>query len=428
MTPMMLLAMALLLALAAVFFIVPMLRFRGAGNEALLEQRRQANREVFRQRQEELAREAEEGLVSPEEVERLRTEAKRAFLRDMEALEKEQVKSGKGGEMGGKRGRLLPILGLLLVPLISLVLYSEWGSHRDLALPRLYEEIAAATDAEGQEALFNELTEVLQERFDRNPDDLQNGYMLGTLYQEFERYDQAERTFRRMLEQMEENADKATVFGQLARTLYMANDAEVNEEVERAMQQALALNPNQFHVMEIMAGEAFQRRDFEAALGYWRRQLAAATPGSRDAQQLRQIINMVEENLPQTAAGSAAPEHEEEAAGPEITVTIDVDPALRDALDGMQSLFIYVRNPDMRPPLLAQNIPVPEFPHTVTLDNSMSMTGMTLESAPTLIVGARLSATGNAIAQSGDLQAVSEPFVLEELDGPLHLTIDQPVP
>lgn len=41
----------------------------------------------------------------------------------------------------------------------------------------------------------------------------------------------------------------------------------------------------------------------------------------------------------------------------------------------------------------------------------------------TSFVGARLSRSGQASAQPGDIQAVSEPFVPAEQNGPMHLMI-----
>ena len=87
-------------------------------------------------------------------------------------------------------------------------------------------------------------------------------------------------------------------------------------------------------------------------------------------------------------------------------------------------LFIYARSPAMPMPIVAQNVPIPAFPFTITLDNSMSMTGAQLESVPELVVGARLSLSGNAVGQSGDLETLSAPFTLTEQSEPLTLTID----
>ena len=412
-------SLLVLTGVAMLFVALPLWRFRSSSSEASVELRRRANREAFEQRLREIEVEVQEGLIAAEDVERVRTELQRGFLRDMEALDLEQAAVGR---MGGKA---LPLAFVLLVPVLSFGIYLEWGAAQDLELPALMERIGAAQDAESQTAMLAELAVVLQQRFQREQDDLQNGYMLGTLYESLQRYDEAMAVFSAMLAQMEAGPDKATVQGQLARTQYQLADGKLTPEVQQSIDAALAMNPNEYYAMSILANDAFLREDLPAALGYWRRQLSAATPGSQEAQQLRQVITLVEQSLALAGTPAAEPAA---AAGASLTVVIDLAPELREQLDGKQSLFVYVRNPELRPPLVAQNLAVPEFPFTITLDNSMSMTGMTLESAPSLIVGARLSASGTAIAQSGDLQTVSEAFVLGELEGPLQLTIDELVP
>lgn len=414
------LSLFVLAGVAMLFVALPLWRYRSTSSVASVEQRRQANRAAYDERLLEIAHEVEDGLIAAEDVDRVRAELQRSFMRDMEALDKEQAAVGRLG------GKALPLAFVLLVPLLSFGIYLEQGSSQDLELPALMQRIGTAEDGESQTAMLADLAVVLQERFDREQDDLQNGYMLGTLYESLQRYDEAMAVFNTMLSQMEDGPDKATVQGQLARTQYQVAEGKLTPEVQQTIDAAVAMNPNEYYSMSILANDAFLREDLVAALGYWRRQLSAATPGSQEAEQLRQVITLVEQSLPQ----QTAPVGEEvvAVAGATLTVVIDLAPELKEQLDGKQTLFVYVRNPDLRPPLVAQNLGVPEFPFTITLDNSMSMTGMTLETAPTLIVGARLSASGTAIAQSGDLQTVSEPFVLGDLKGSVQLTIDELVP
>src|SRR5690606_15633466 len=104
-----------------------------------------------------------------------------------------------------------------------------------------------------------ELAAVLQQRFDRESDDLRNGYMLGTLYESLQRYDEATAVFERMLEQMEAGPDKATVQGQLARTQYQRADGELTPEVQAHIDAATAMNPNEYYSMSILANDAFLR-------------------------------------------------------------------------------------------------------------------------------------------------------------------------
>lgn len=422
------LELAVLIVVAMMFVLVPVWRYRGSAARSSLALRKQKNREVFEQRQAELAVEMQQNVIAPDEYTRLLAELQRAFLLDMEALESEAHGKSRATLISGKAA----LIGLvLLIPIISLWQYRTWGSADDLALPALLSELSSAADEAAQTQKLQELADFLQKRFDRRPGDIQNGYMLGTLYIQLERFPEAETTLEKTAAQLDPNPDRATVLGQLAQAQYLLHDSTITPEVQATIDEAMALDPNEYAVMSILAIDAFVKQDLPTALGYWRRQLSAATPGSRDAATLRERIAMVESymNKDGTSLNSASAEDEVAAeTGAQITLTIDISPELAARVDDSMRLFVFVRNPAMPMPILAQNIAVPEFPFTLTLDNSMSMTGMTVESAPQLMAGARISASGNAVAASGDMQTLSAPFVLSELSAPLELVIDQVVP
>lgn len=403
-----------LIAVAMLFVLVPVLRYRGEHSLSSFTLRRQKNREVFEQREAELAIELQQNAIAPEEHTRMLAELQRAFLRDMEGLD---AGTGRSKFAGGKAAL---IALALMIPLLSLWQYNRWGSASDLALPALLADLTAAQDEAAQAEKLNELAVFLQERLERRPDDIQNGYMLGTLYIELERFADAEATFKKLLENMEPNNDRATVLGQLAQAQYLLHDSQLAPEVQATIDEALALNPNEYAVMSILAIDAFLKEDVVTALGYWRRQLSAAVPGSRDAEVLRQRIATVESYLPKDDVAVDT--------GKKITLTIDIAPELAAKIDDSMKLFVFVRNTAMAMPILAQNLTIPEFPFTISLDNSMSMSGMTLESAAELVAGARISASGNPIAQPGDMQTLSAPFVLAEQTAPLELVINEVVP
>jgi cytochrome c-type biogenesis protein CcmH len=402
----------LLSALALAFVIVPLWRHRESAARTALEQRRAKNREVFRQREGELAADLQQGLVNAEEHAKLLAELQRAFMVDMQALDQQEDSAA------GFTGRAA-LLGLaLLVPLGGFVLYRSLGSAPDLALPHLLDDIGAAETQEEQLVLLNDLAAFLQQRLERRPDDIRNGFLLGTLFVELDRFDEAVTVLEGLLVGLEPGPDRATVLGNLAQAQYFADDSTVTPRVQATIDEALSLNRNEFLALNLLAIDAFVREDYAATLGYWRRQLSAVTPGSAQAEQLRERIALLESYLPEEAVAAAT--------GQTMTVTIDLAPELRERVSAGMRLFVFVRNPEIPMPILANNLDVPEFPITLTLDNSLSMTGMTLESAPQLVVGARLSRT--ATAQSGDLQTLSQPFVLSEQTQPVSLVIDTIVP
>ena len=78
-------------------------------------------------------------------------------------------------------------------------------------------------------------------------------------------------------------------------------------------------------------------------------------------------------------------------------------------------------------PLAVLRIAARELPKDFSLDDSMGMApGVKLSAAPSVIVEARISKSGNAIPQPGDLFGRSAP--LKPGTTALRITIDQLVP
>ncbi len=408
--------LALLTVVAMSFVLIPLWRLRKRELQRDWHVREEKNREIFAQRQQELEQEMRDGSIANEDYHRLLAELQRAFLADMQGLQ-----SLQSSPPNAQAAMLwVPLVLVLLIPVAAVVLYSYKGSAPDLQLPALMKEVGAAQDKDSQAAALDKLATVLAERMQRRPADLQNGYMLGTLYLGMDRHAEAITVFKQMLDHMKPSPDRATVLGQLAQTYFLQANNTITPEAKAAMEAALTLNPNEQSVMGLYAVDAFLKRDFVTALKYWRRQLSDLQPGSADAEQLRQRITVIESNLP--ADQKAA------AQGARLSVVIDVSPELAAKVSGDMRLFVYARNPAMPMPIVAQNLAVPSFPFTIMLDNTMSMTGMQLESAPKLVVGARLSRSGTAIAKSGDLETLSAPFELKDQGSPLTITINSIVP
>ena len=410
----------ILLIVSLLFILVPVLRYRPVIKTADDEIRKQKNIEVFQQSLAELEQDKTEEVISEEEFEKLKAELQRSFLRDMED-EKSRTKAA-----GQSSNKLIPLLCLLFIPAFSYSLYEVVGSARDLALPAIMQQLSAAETAEQQLDGLNRLADLLQQRYDRNNDDIQNGYMLGTLYLELENFEQAIAVFTSMVGVMEPSPDKATVLGQLAQSMYMAAGSRMTPAVEQVIGEAQSLNPNEFTVLSLLAIDSFLNENFAQALTYWRRQLAQLDRNSQQAAVLSSRIAQVESLLP---ASALAATETTDTQGPSVSLVIELDESIKDLVDDSMRLFVYARNPAMPMPLAAQTLSVPDFPLEITLDDSMAMiANMTLSTAQEVIVGARLSKSGNAIAQSGDIQVVSEPFTLAEQDEAIILTIKDIVP
>jgi cytochrome c-type biogenesis protein CcmH len=79
-------------------------------------------------------------------------------------------------------------------------------------------------------------------------------------------------------------------------------------------------------------------------------------------------------------------------------------------------------------PLAIQRLPAASLPVTVTLDDSTSMMPtLKLSTMPQVVVGARVSRSGQATPQPGDFEVLSDPIANTHSE-PLRLTIDKVVP
>ena len=90
------------------------------------------------------------------------------------------------------------------------------------------------------------------------------------------------------------------------------------------------------------------------------------------------------------------------------------------------TVFIFARAAQgPRMPLAIVQRTVAELPVSVTLDDSMAMTpAMKLSNFSEVVVGARISKSGNAMPQAGDLEGSSQPMS-ESRNGAVNVTIDR---
>ncbi len=406
----------LLIALALLFIAVPYLRFRPSDNSIDPEIRRRKNREVYESSLAELEKDQAEGVISVDEFEKLKTELSRSFLRDMDAIDGRVTQSN-----GGPR-KLVPILSLLFIPIFSYGIYELVGSARDLELPKIFQTLNTAESAEEQRAGFLRLAEVLEERFERKPDDIQNGYMLGTLYIQLEDFNSAINTFELLIGELEDGPDKATVLGQLAQAMYLDAGSSLTSDLQSVIERAMTMNPNEQAIMSILGFESFMQQDFRQAVFYWRRQLSQLNGNSEQALALRDRISTIEALLPPETAEVV------DDGGASVTLVIDVDDSVRDLVDASMRLFVYARSPDFPMPLAAVNLVQPEFPFEITLTDANAMTpAAKLSSASQVYVGARLSRSGVANAQAGDIEAESDTFDLDSLEDKISISISKVV-
>jgi cytochrome c-type biogenesis protein CcmH len=123
-----------------------------------------------------------------------------------------------------------------------------------------------------------------------------------------------------------------------------------------------------------------------------------------------------------TAAASSSKSHRS------IKVNVTLAPKLRGTIEGADTLFILARDPAGGPPLAAVRRATSELPLTVELSERDAMVpGRTIAGRAMVQIVARLSRSGQPIAQSGDFFGEADYRFTEE-SGSISIAIDQRVP
>jgi len=118
--------------------------------------------------------------------------------------------------------------------------------------------------------------------------------------------------------------------------------------------------------------------------------------------ELRALIQQQLAALP-AVQGSLKP------AGTAVQVTISIDEAFQQKAATASSLFVFVRSGEGGPPLAVKRLNANALPTTVTLsDANVMMQGATLSGKTNLSVTARLSMSGEPIAQPGDIEGSAQ--------------------
>ena len=408
------------LAALALLFVVPPLLTRHAAERA--PDQDQLNLALFRQQLQELDADLEAGNLDRGQYQAARRDLERELLHDVAG-------QGAGPASPGQRAPLTALFLALALPAFATWLYVAIGDSA--IIPRL--ELAATNRANpaaaghgtagGADAASLEvLVERLAAKMEQNPDLLEGWLMLGRTYVALEQPAKGAAALQRALALAPQDPE---IMVSLAQALAAAAGGQLAGRPVELITSALAVAPDHATGLWLQGLAAYQAKQFPQAVEHWERLAEGLDPNGEDAAQLRQFIADAREEggLPPGAAPTAAPAspmtgqtaatgQDTLAAGPSLQVEVSLaEPLWREA-DINHSLFVYAKAASGPPmPLAVKRLKVADLPVTVTLDDSLAMTPeMKLSNFPQVIVGARISPSGQASPQSGDLEGETGPL------------------
>ena len=408
---------AALLVAAALLFIVPSLwrRRDGAGV-----QRDRSNLEIYKDQLLELEADLNNGILSQEQFEQGQLELERRLLEDVSPEVNQKLVQDDRGE-----GRGAAITVMLLVPLLAVFIYLIKGTPAALSPDKItVAEQAGKGPAHAVTAeQINAMVQGLAARLEKNPQDADGWRMLGRSYVALGRYQDAIGALDKAVAMIPNDPD---LLADYADALAMTSGQTLKGKPMEMVNRALKLDPNHEKSLWLAGTAAYNDGNYPGAIAYWNRLLKQMTPGSKESQQVMSIIAEAQD-LANGKTPAPAPQATA-AATAKVAGVVSLSPDLAGKVAPTDTVYIFAKAAQGPPmPLAAFRAQVKDLPIKFDLDDSMAPTPMAhLSDFSQVIVGARISKSGNPMPQSGDLQGLSN--VVQVGSSGLQVNINSVVP
>jgi hypothetical protein len=281
------------------------------------------------------------------------------------AIDEMLLATGDLERKGARPGIYTGAAVLVCVPLAATAMYHWWGSphHEDLDATHAAAGSAAAPPIDHGADMQAAIAK-LADKLQQHPDDAEGWALLGRTYKAMQHYAQARDAFRHAVEAAPRDTDLAREY-------------------------AAAETPNT-----------------EPPLTDGTVPQACAVPG---------------------ADGSSECGDETQTAT-RITVRVALNPKFKNQVAPKDTVFVFAKPAEGPPmPLAIARLTASQLPASVTLTDGMGMVpNLTLSQFPQIVVGVRVSKSGNAMAQRGDLETLSAAMATTQTE-PVQLTIDHRV-
>ncbi len=313
---------------------------------------------------------------------------------DLEAVGYEAV-SGKRLRYSGA------LVAILLAVILILLLYQRWGAGSEVRATELLELSTRGALATEE---YTELERVLEQATLRQPENLEWVFLHGRLLEAERRYGEAALVYAGLLDRLPEDRtqDRAAIMTSLVQAQFFSNGRRADEGMYATLKQAIELVPDERKSLGLAGIMAYELGYFRESIEHWRRvweQLPA------DSMEARTIANGI------TRAASELQAQGETVdvrflIPPRIAVEVSLSDEAKASVPDTAFVFVIARQPEGPPlPLAVQRLLVSHLPYTVVLDNTTAMAeGMNLGSVDEVTVTARVSLTGQPMAQPGDWQ------------------------
>lgn len=367
---------------------------------------------VYRQQFAELEQDLKNAVLSDEQYQQSKRELERRLLEETgpaEAAIPERVWPVNSRAAGAALAVIIPLAGGLL--------YLEWGNQQAIILPSVSLSTAqggsdyAHQTSEG----LDELSERLKKKLEQNPNDGVGWALLARSYVEIGRHADAVPIYEKAMKLI---PDDSQMLVDYADALGMLHGRKLAGKPEQLIQQALKIDPNHVKALMLAGTVAFDRKEFGQAAQYWER-ASANLPTDAKGEVRQELLSGIAEakglagGKPAMAKAVSLAATSARPGGQAATIsgTVSLAPNLVGKGASKDTLFVFAREMNGPPmPLSIVRAMKQDLPFTFLLDDSTSpMPSRKLSDVDSVVIVARLSKSGQAMPQSGDLEGMSQP-------------------
>ena len=360
--------------------------------------RRQMNAAIYREELDKLAADRLSGAVDAASYEQAHAEMRQRLFQDTDEADDQAV-------LGSPKKTIIGIC--IFVVLLSAGFYFFLGDASRIAEKNAERPMT-------QESVEKMVAEFAA-KMEKEPNNLQGWAMLARSYRILGRNAEAEKAYIRAGSFVDADpqllADYADVLAANANGNFAGKPLQL-------INKALALDPNNLLALWLSGTAAFNAQNYKVAVQSWEK-LAKQLPPDTD--EARAIAASIAEAR---SKGGLAPASAPVISDKGVSGKIDIAPDLKSNIKVGDVLMVIARKPGERMPVAVLKTPVTAFPISFVLNDALAMSPNALISQlPVVSVEVRISKTGMAMPESGDL--ISTPQTIKVGTTNTRLKIDQ---
>ncbi|HLS57260.1 MAG TPA: c-type cytochrome biogenesis protein CcmI [Zeimonas sp.] len=344
---------------------------------------------VFRDRKREIERERAAGRLSDADAAQAQADLLRQVAEDLP----EGAVGATGAVTAQRTSSKFAALALaVLVPLVAIGVYQRVGA------PQLAGADLRAGDRPIEPAEVEKLVAEIEQRTRDEPNDGEAWAMLAEARKMQGRHADAVDAFEKAVRLLPPDARLLTDFAESAALLA---GGEFSGRPVALLEQALSVDAGDPKAIALMGAAQYRLGNLERARDYLKKLHDGLQPGSEEATQIGEVLARIDTEIAQRGAPPVTADRDAQT----VTGTVTLDASLSDKARPGDTLFVIARQAGGPPiPVAVVRNPGATLPARFAIGDANAMDpSRPLSSAGVLVLEARLSRSGEAMRQPGDL-------------------------